>query len=112
MHQHMVTTLKHPELFVDKVNYDVILGNWRLLVYKTQYSKMTKASLLGVVTSSKDLLQEENDLPMVHISDGFDPNAYKLMEKSRYDFKKPPFLGRVMEAKPYGPNDTRKMIQR
>ena len=43
---------------------------------------------------------------MVHTSDGFDLDAYKLIEESRYDFSKPPSPGNIIDAKPYGPNDT------
>jgi len=71
---------------------------------------MTKAPLPDVVTSSKGLLQEKNNLPVVHTSDGFDPNAYKLMQKSRYDISKSPSLLHVIKAKPHGPNDMHKMI--
>jgi len=62
---------------------------------------MTKAPFSGVATSSNGLLQEESNLPMVHTSDGFDPNAYKLMEESRYDFSKLASLGHVIDAKAY-----------
>jgi len=40
-------------------------------------------------------------LPKVRTDDGFDPNAYKLMKKSGYDFNKPVSLGYVIETKPY-----------
>jgi len=103
--QHMVATLKHPELFADKVNWVVLRKNESLPVYKAHCCKMTKKALPGAVTSSKGLLQEESDLPTVHTSDGFDPNTYKLIKKSRYDFIKPPSMGHVIEAKCYGPND-------
>jgi len=52
----MVTVLKHPEHFVDKVNYAIFKGNGRLPFYKAHYSKMTKAPFPDVITSSKDLL--------------------------------------------------------
>jgi len=42
------------------------------------------------------------------ISDGFEPNAYKLMKMSDYDFSKPPLLGNVVEAKSYGLNNMQK----
>jgi len=48
----------------------------------------------------------------VNTSNRFDPNAYKLMKKSSYDFSKPPPLGNFIEARPYGLSDTQKMIQR
>jgi len=34
------------------------------------------------------------------------------MKRSDYDFSKPPLLGTVVEARPYGLNDTHKMIQK
>jgi len=61
--------------------------------------------------SSKGLLQEEVDLPKVSTEDGFDPNAYKLLRKSGYDFNRPVPLGCVIEAKPYGIYETQKRIQ-
>jgi len=41
-----------------------------------------------------------------------DPNVYKLMKRSGYDFSKPPLLRRVIKARLYGLNDTQKMIQK
>jgi len=104
--RHMVTTLKHPELIADKVNWATFGENGVLLV-----SKMTKAPFLGVTTSFKSLLQEESNMPTVHTSDGFDPDAYKLMEESGYDFRKSSSLVYVIDAKPYGPNGAQKMVQ-
>ena len=98
----MAAALKHLELFADKVNWAILRENKRLLVYKAHYSKMTKASVQGVVTSSKGLLQEESDLPRVCTSDGFDLNAYMLMEKFGFDFSKPPSLRHVIEAELMG----------
>jgi len=45
-------------------------------------------------------------------SDGFDPNGHKLIKNSSYNFKKPPPLGNIIEARPYRLNDIEKMIQR
>ena len=69
-----------------------------------EHRLMTKTPCFGVATSSKGLLQEESNLLMVHTSDGFDLNAYKLMKESRYDFSKPSSPGYVIDAKRYGPN--------
>jgi len=76
-----------------------------LSIHKACYSKFTKAPLPSFVTSSKGLLQEEVDLARVRTSDVFHLNVYKLIEKFNYDFDKPPFLGHVVEVKPYGLND-------
>jgi len=43
--------------------------------------------------------------------EGFNPNAYKLMEKAGYDFQNPTTLGKVLEAKPHGLNETQRKIQ-
>ena len=83
-----------------------------LLVHKESYSKLTKEPLPGFVTSSKGLLQEESDMPKACTSCGFDPNAYKLVMRSDFDFNKPQSLGHVIEEKPYGLNDMQIMVQR
>ena len=55
-------------------------------VRKANPSKLTKAPLPGFVASSKGSLEEESELPKMCTSDGFDPNAYKLMKRSGYNF--------------------------
>ena len=65
MHQNMVAALKHAEVFDDKVNEIIPRENGGLLVNKELYNTMTKEPLLGVVTSSKGLLQEGSDLSTV-----------------------------------------------
>ena len=37
---------------------------------------------------------------------GVDPNAYKLIERAGYDFQNPNALGKVIEARFYGLNET------
>jgi len=49
---------------------------------------------------------------MVRTSNGFYLDAYKLLEELGYVFIKALFLGHVIEAKPYGPNDMPRMIHR
>ena len=51
------------------------------------------------------------DLLKVCTEDGFNPNTYKLLKKSGYDFNRPIPLGCVIEAKPYGINETQNRIQ-
>ena len=81
----MIIELKHPELAADKVNCATLRESGVLPV-----SKMTKAHVPGVATSFKGLLKEESDLPIVHTSDGFDLDAYTLMEEPEYNFSKLP----------------------
>ena len=73
-------------------------------------TKQAATPLPGFVASSRGLLQEEGGLPKARTSDGFDPNAYKLIKRSGYDFSKPSLLGSVIEVRLYGLNDTKKMI--
>jgi len=103
----MVAALKHLELFANKVHWVLLRENGVFPV-----GKMTKAPLFGVATSSKGLLQKTSDLSMVRTSDGFDLEAYKLVEESGYDFSKSPPLGNVIDAKPYGPKDMQKMVRK
>jgi len=44
----------------------------------------------------------------VQTKEGFNPNAYKLMEKTGYDFQNPATLGKVVKVKPRGLNETQK----
>ena len=69
--------------------------------------KVSRPPIPGFVVSSK----ENDDLPSVRTKEGFDPNAYKLMEKAGYDFQNPTTLGKVVEVKPHGLNETQKKIQ-
>jgi len=79
-------------------------------VYKVNQSKFTRAPLPDFIASSKGLLQGENRLPRVHISDGFYPNAYRPTNDLGYDFSKPTSLWHVIGAKPYRLNHTHMMI--
>ena len=82
-----------------------------LPTHKAIQSRVTRSPLSGFIVSSKCSLQEESHLPKVRTHDGFDPNAYRLMKNSSYDFNKPVSLGHVIEAKPHGINETQKKIQ-
>ena len=82
-----------------------------LLVHWANPSKLTQASFSGFIDSSKGLLQEESELSKMHINDGFDLNAHKLMKRPNYDSSQPTSLGHVIEAKPYGLNNLQRVIQ-
>jgi len=82
-----------------------------LPVHRANPSKLTKASHPGFVASSIGSLQEESDISKMCISDGFDPNAHKLMKRSSYDFSQPTSLGHVIEVKPHGLNNTQRILQ-
>ena len=60
-------------------------------------------------------LVEEDSLLVRRIEEGFDPKAYKLLEKSGYDFKNPPQLGQLysdyVEEKSHGLNSTQSKLK-
>ena len=74
---------------------------------KMWQAKVSWPPILGFVISSK----EDDGLPSVRTKEGFDPNAYKLMEKASYDFQNPAILGKVVEVKPHGLTETQRKIQ-
>ena len=82
-----------------------------LPTHRASQSRIARAPLSGYIVSCKGSLPEDSELPKVRTDDRFDPNAYKLMKKSAYDFDKPVSLGHVIEAKPYDINETQKKIQ-
>ena len=45
------------------------------------------------------------------MKEGFNLNAYKLMEKAGYDFNNPVALGKLVEVETCGLNKTQKKIQ-
>jgi len=89
----------------------VLKGKGVLPTHKPNQSNVVRAPLTGFIVSSKGSHQEEVNLLNVCTDDGFDPNAYKLLKKSGYNFNKPVPLGYAIEAKPYGINETQKKIQ-
>ena len=89
-----------------ETDWHVLKGKGVLLIHKASQSKLVKAPLVSFILSSKGSLEEEVDLPKVRTEDGFDPNSYKLMKKSGYDFNKPVPLGCVIDI-----NETQKRIQ-
>ena len=95
----------------DEASLGALKGNVTLPMQKVYRPKVSRQPLPGFVSSSKALLKEENDLPHTRTKEGFDPNAYKLMERASYDFQNPATLGKVIEVKPHGLNETQKMIQ-
>ena len=49
-----------------------------------------------------------DNFPNARTKEGFGPNAYKHMEKNGYDFQNPTTLGKMVEAKPHGLNETKR----
>ena len=79
-----------------------------VLTLKMWQAKVSRPPLSGFVVSS----EEGDDLPSARTREGFDPNAYKLMEKAGYDFQNPAALGKVVKAKPHGLTETQWKIQK
>jgi len=90
----------------------VLKGKGVLPTHKASQSKVVRAPLASFIVSSKGSLQEEVDLQKVCTDDGSDPNVYKLLKKSGYDFNRPIPLGCVIKPKHYGINETQKKIQK
>ena len=82
-------------------------GNAMVPAPKAGQTKLSRPPLIGFVVSS---LGSDN-LPNARTKEGFDPNAYKLMKKASYDFQNPTTLGKVVEAKPDGLNETQRKIE-
>jgi len=82
-------------------------GNATVPGPKAGQTKLSRPPLIGFVVSS---LGSDN-LPNARTKEGFDPNAYKLMKKASYDFQNPTTLGKVVEAKPHGLDETQRKIQ-
>ena len=86
----------------DAASITSLKGSVTAPTLKMCQAKVGRPPIPGFVVSSKD----NNDLPSVRTKEGFDPNAYKLMEKAGYDFQNPATLGMVVEVKPHGLNET------
>jgi len=84
----------------------VLKGKGVLPIHNASQSKLVSGPLTDFIMSSNGSLQEEADLSKVRTEDGFDPNVYKLLKKSGYDFNRPVPLGCVIEANSYGINET------
>jgi len=74
---------------------------------KAWQTKLNRPPLFGFVVSSTG----SDNLPNARTKEGFNLNAYKLMEKVSYDFQNLTTLGRVVEAKPHSLNETQRKIQ-
>jgi len=91
----------------NEVSMIALKGNATVPAPKAGQSKVSRPPLAGFVVSSSG----SDNLPNAGTEEGFDKNAYKLMEKAGYDFQNLPTLGKVVEAKPHGLNETQRKIQ-
>ena len=81
-------------------------------MHKGNHSKMATTPPASLLLLLEAYSKNKGGLPKMRTSDGLDSNVYKLMKRSNYNFSKPPLLGNIIEAKPYGLNDTQKMIRK
>ena len=72
--------------------------------------KVSKPSHLGFILCSKTLFDKEEDFPNTRMKEGFNLNAYKLMEQAGYDFNNPVVLGKLVDVKTYNLNKMPKKI--
>ena len=70
----------------------ILKSDFTLPLPKLDHVASTKSPLKGFTRAMHNLV-EEDSLLVRRIEEGFDPKAYKLLEKSGYDFKNPPQLG-------------------
>jgi len=86
----------------DVASITSLKGSVTVPTLKMWQAKVSWPPILGFIVSFK----KSDDLSSVRTKEGFDPNAYKLMEKAGYDFQNPATLGMVVEVKPHGLNET------
>jgi len=91
----------------DGASIITLKGSATVPTLKMWQAKVNRPPLSGFVVFSK----EGDDLPSVWTREGFDPNAYKLMERVGYDLQNPATLGKVVEVKPHGLTETQRKIQ-
>ena len=68
----------------DEASMATLKGNATVRTLKAWQTKVRRPPLAGFVISSS----RSNNLSNARTKEGFDPNAYKLMEKAGYDFQK------------------------
>ncbi|XP_074271002.1 uncharacterized protein LOC141594921 [Silene latifolia] len=92
---------------IDDKDLQTLKNNVIVPVARTNHSTTSKQPLPGFTTAS---MKKDHTGPEESTKGRFDPNAYKLMSKSGYDFKNPISLGQVIEVTPYGMNQTQKKL--
>ena len=72
----------------NEASMTALKGNATVPTLKAWQTKVSRHPLAGFVASSSG----SDNLPNAWTKEGFDPNAYKLMEKAGYDFQKANYL--------------------
>ncbi|XP_074293322.1 uncharacterized protein LOC141620315 [Silene latifolia] len=92
---------------INEDNLQTLKEKLIVLVTRTDCLVTSKQPLPGFTKG----LMKEDQAPAEESTKGrFDPNTYKLMSKSGYDFENPTPLGQVIEVTPYGLNQTQKKL--
>ena len=99
---------------IQEKDISILKSDFTLPLPKLDQVASIKPSL-KVFTRAMHNLVEEDSLLVRRIEEGFDPKAYKLLEKSGYDFKNPPQLGQLysdyVEEKSHGLNSTQSKLK-
>ena len=82
-------------------------GSATVPTLKAWKTKVSRPPLFGFVFSSTG----SDSLLNTRAKEGFDSSTYKFMEKASYDVQNPTTLGKLVEAKPHGLNETQRKIQ-
>ncbi|KAK9756753.1 hypothetical protein RND81_01G118700 [Saponaria officinalis] len=84
---------------INDENLHTLKQNATILLSTKNHHRKSKPSLQRFVAASENEGEAST-------KGRFDPNAYKLLSKSGYDFENPIPMGKVIEAAPYGLNQT------
>ena len=77
----------------NEASMTALKGNASVPAPKAGQTKLSRPPLAGFVVSSS----RSDNLLNARTKEGFDLNAYKLMEKAGYDFQNPTTLGKVLK---------------
>ncbi|KAK9677082.1 hypothetical protein RND81_11G120500 [Saponaria officinalis] len=88
---------------INDENLQTLKQNATIPLNTTNHHRKSKPSLQRFVAASEN----EGETSTKGM---FDPNAYKLLSKSGYDFENPIPMGKVVEVVPYGLNQTQRKL--
>jgi len=86
----------------NEASMTALKGSVMVPTLKAWQMKVSRPPFTGFVVSSSG----SNNLLHARTKEGFEPNAYKLMENASYNFQNPATLRKVVEGKPHGLNET------
>ena len=86
----------------DRANITTLKGSVTVPSLKMWQAKLSRPPLSGFAISST----KGDDLLSAQTKEGFDPNAYELIERVGYDFQNPATLRKVVEVKLHSLTET------